>query len=207
MLQGGAAEAAQRYRDVLKSCVIKRGAFAYATASNSRPLPVCLCGLWCTTRCSTTGRVRCANATSLAQFTCVNCAKLARLFVVTAQKHKRGKDKPTNGEFLPGFTKEDRLTPVITLVVYFGTERWDAPRSVHQMFDQTYGEHMMSFVPDYKINLLEPAALSDEDLAQFTTDFGRIMEFLQCSNDKQRRNELLAEGSPFERSSTSAALV
>ena len=73
--------------------------------------------------------------------------------------------------------------------------------------DQTYDERLLSFVPDYKINLLDPAALSDEDLAQFTTGFGRVMEFLRVANDKQRRKELLAEGSPFERSSTSAALV
>ena len=75
------------------------------------------------------------------------------------------------------------------------------------MFDQTYDEHMMSFVQDYKINLIEPAALSDEDLARFTTDFGCVMEFLQCANDKQRMRELLSEGSPFESISTSAALV
>ena len=129
---------------------------------------------------------------------------------MTAQKHRRGKDKLTGEEFLSGFTKEDHLIPVITLVVYFGSEKWDAPRSVHQMFgqtDQTYDEQLLSFVPDYKINLLEPAALREEDLAKFTSDFGRVMEFLQRTNDKQRRNKLLQEGSPFEKISTSAALV
>ena len=82
---------------------------------------------------------------------------------------------------MSGFTKEDHLIPVITLVVYFGDQRWDAPRSVHQMFGQTYDEHLMSFVQDYKINLLEPAALSDEDLAKFTSDFGCVMAvFARC---------------------------
>ena len=125
----------------------------------------------------------------------------------TAQKHKQSKDTAARDEFLSGFTKSDTLTPVITLVVYFGSERWDAPRSVHQMFDQTYDEQLMSFVQDYKINLIEPAALRDEDLAKFTSDFGCVMQFLQGANDKQRMRELLAEGSPFENISTSAALV
>ena len=44
-----------------------------------------------------------------------------------AQRHRQDKDKPTRDEFLSGFTKEDRLTPVITLVVYFGDQKWDAP--------------------------------------------------------------------------------
>ena len=33
----------------------------------------------------------------------------------------------TGAEYLSGFRKEDRLMPVITLVVYFGTEPWDVP--------------------------------------------------------------------------------
>ena len=126
---------------------------------------------------------------------------------MTAQKHKQSKDKLTQDEFLSGFTKEDHLTPVITLVVYFGDQRWDAPRSVHQMFKDDYDEQLMIFIQDYKINLIEPAALSDEDLAKFTSDFGCVMQFLKEANDKQKRNELLAEGSPFENISTSAAFV
>ena len=132
---------------------------------------------------------------------------LARLFVVTAQRHRQSKDKPARDEFLSGFTKEDRLTPVITLVIYFGSEKWDAPRSVHQMLAGEYDERLMSFVQDYRINLIEPAALSDEDLKMFTSDFGCVMEFLRVANDKQRMQTLLAEGSPFESISTSAALV
>ena len=111
-------------------------------------------------------------------------------------------------EFLSGFAKSDTLTPVITLVVYFGCQRWDAPCSLHQMFADTAGDkHLMRFVPDYTINLIEPATLSEEQLARFTTDFRQVMEFLKWSNDKHRISELLSEGSPYESLSTSAALV
>ena len=75
------------------------------------------------------------------------------------------------------------------------------------MLASDYDEHLMSFVPDYKINLIEPASLSDEDLAKFTTDFGCVMEFLKYSSDKRKMQKLLVAGSPFENISTSAALV
>ena len=57
-----------------------------------------------------------------------------------ANSHKRAvkarkKDKKTpkvptvrtlsSGEYLTGFYKEDKLIPVITLVIYFGSEEWD----------------------------------------------------------------------------------
>lgn len=44
--------------------------------------------------------------------------------------HKASKDqsvKPTGDEFISGFWKNDRLLPVITVVVYFGSETWDGP--------------------------------------------------------------------------------
>ena len=40
----------------------------------------------------------------------------------TAKKHRKEKDTATSDEFLSGFTKEDKLIPVITITVYLGTE-------------------------------------------------------------------------------------
>ena len=188
MLAGEESETTQRYRDVLKSCVIKCGVGACYV----------LLGIENQTNIHYAMPVRAMVYDALQYDKQVKRA---------AQKHKQSKDKSERDEFLSGFTKEDRLTPVITLVVYFGDQKWDAPRSVHQMFDQTYDEQLMSFVPDYKINLIEPAALSYEDLEKFTSDFGCVMQFLKEANDKQRMRELLAEGSSFENISTSAALV
>ena len=39
----------------------------------------------------------------------------------TAKKHRKEKDTATSDEFLSGFTKEDKLIPVITITVYLGT--------------------------------------------------------------------------------------
>ena len=38
----------------------------------------------------------------------------------TAKKHRKEKDKATSDEFLSGFTKTDKLIPVITITVYLG---------------------------------------------------------------------------------------
>ena len=45
--------------------------------------------------------------------------------------------KVSSGEYLTGFYKEDRLIPVITLVVYFGADKWDAPVCLHEMLSVT----------------------------------------------------------------------
>ena len=130
-----------------------------------------------------------------------------------ARTHKQSKDKMKSGEFLSGFTKNDTLIPVITLVIYFGAEKWDAPLSIHEMFAQRqnheseYYAQLMKFVQDYKINLIEPAALTDDELKMFVTDFRQVMEFLKYSNDKAKMQELLHEDSSYTEISTQAALV
>jgi len=41
--------------------------------------------------------------------------------------------KPDNSEYLSGFYREERLIPVITLVMYFAPGEWDGPMSLHEM--------------------------------------------------------------------------
>ena len=56
------------------------------------------------------------------------------------EKRRRAKnpaEKPANSvEFLSKFKKEDRLTPVVTIVVYFGTKEWDGPTDLHGMIGE-----------------------------------------------------------------------
>ena len=183
------AETEQRYRDVLKSCVVKRG----------EGVSYVLLGI------ENQSHVHYAMPVRAMLYDALQYDKQVK--AVAASHRQKSGTRLTAGEFLSGFANEDRLIPVITLVVYFGCQRWDAPRSLHQMFAQTYDEQLMRFAQDYTINLIEPASLSEGDLATFATDFGRVMEFLKYSNDKQKVSELLSEGSPYESISTSAALV
>ena len=73
----------------------------------------------------------------------------------TAKKHRKEKDTATSDEFLSGFTKEDKLIPVITITVYLGTKEWDGPRKLSDMFGDV-DEQLLPFIPDYRINLQAP---------------------------------------------------
>ena len=73
----------------------------------------------------------------------------------TAKKHRKEKDTSTSDEFLSGFTKTDKLIPVITITVYLVTKEWDGPRKLSDMFGDV-DEELLPFIPDYRINLLAP---------------------------------------------------
>ena len=89
----------------------------------------------------------------------------------TAANHRKNDKsfrKRTSGEYLSGFYKEDVLKPVVTLVIHFGADEWDAPLSLHEMME-VRSEKLLHYIQDYRIHLIDPANLTEEDLVKFTS--------------------------------------
>ena len=128
----------------------------------------------------------------------------------TAKVHRKERRKAkkaiTSGEFLSGFYKEDRLIPVITLVIYFGTDEWDGPRSLSQMY-AIPNEKLLPFMPEYKINLVSPQEMSDEEIGQFQTDFREVMMFCKYMKDKKKLQEIIDQDPEYRNMERSAARV
>lgn len=114
--------------------------------------------------------------------------------------------KPSSGEYLSGFYKDDRIIPVITLTLHFGAEKWDGPMSLREMFTLEDPE-ILSFVTDYRLNLLSPASMTDEELNRFTTSLREVMLFIKYSNDKAKLNEMLQKDKGFKNLDKRAANV
>jgi hypothetical protein len=111
-----------------------------------------------------------------------------------ARHHRELKDI-TGSEFLSGFAKNDRLKPVITLTIYFGAEDWDAPRSLHEMFE-TKNPDILRFVNDYRLNLIVPNEINNFKL--FNSELRQLLQFIAKSNDEEFiRN--IQENNDFER--------
>ena len=114
-----------------------------------------------------------------------------------SKTHKKHKDKPGNdGEFLSGFYKTDRLLPVITLTIYLGAGKWDAPVSLHEML-MLRDSSLLKFIPDYKLNLITPADIDDSELSIFRTELGTVLEFIKYSKDKNKIKQIAMDISKF----------
>lgn len=76
-------------------------------------------------------------------------------------------------------TEDPKKTyPVITLVLYMGTEKhWTAPKQLTDCFK--YDERLSKFISNYKINVVELAWLSDEQIMKFKTEFRNFVELLR----------------------------
>lgn len=85
-------------------------------------------------------------------------------------------------EYLSGFMKADHLLPVVTLVIYFASKEWDGPLSIHEMF-AGQDARVLAFVPDYKINLIAPAAIEDSEFEKFLTTLKEVLSFIKYSGN------------------------
>ncbi len=97
------------------------------------------------------------------------------------------------------FTKEigdeDKLIPVIPLILYFGKERWTKPLSLMDMFN----------IPDDKRELVEPLIqnhyirvihLGAQDKAtrkKYRSDFRYVVEYLACRDNEKEFEQFISE--------------
>lgn len=99
-------------------------------------------------------------------------------------------------EYLSGFMKEDHLLPVVTLVVYFDSKEWDGPLSIHEMFSGQ-DARVLALVPDYKVNLIAPASIEDEDFGKFQSSLKEVLSFIKYARDKDELKKVLDADESF----------
>lgn len=105
-----------------------------------------------------------------------------------AKEHRVDKNLKNRGEFLSGFSKDDKLTPIVTLTLYWGADEWDAPRSIHDMLS-TVEPEVLKFVPNYSLNLIVPGEITDFE--KFRTSLGAVLEMIKYSKDEEAMNTLI----------------
>ena len=87
---------------------------------------------------------------------------------------EQGREADYTAELWPG----QKLCPVVTLVLYFGTEPWSGPTTLHGMLNLP--ERLKPFVPDYPVNLVQVAFLEEEEISLFRSDFRIVAEFFRA---------------------------
>lgn len=89
------------------------------------------------------------------------------------------------GEYLYKFRRDDRLSPIITLVVYWGEKIWMGAKSLHEMIDfgnTRTGNELRKLLPEYPIHFLDLSKF--EHLEYFQTELRPLLELFQKRNNK-----------------------
>ena len=89
------------------------------------------------------------------------------------------------------FNKNNKLNPVITLVIYYGTRKWDSSKDLYSIL-KIENEELKRFIPNYFINIIEPYNMTDEDFNKLNYNNQAVFELIKYSNDKDKMYELIS---------------
>ncbi len=104
----------------------------------------------------------------------------------------------STGEYLYGFAKDSKLSPVATFILYSGEEEWTGPTCLHDMLDFTdIPKNLQKLIPNYEINVISIRDIKDTSM--FRTDLKYVLDFLRFSTDKNKLKELV-QNTPYYQS-------
>lgn len=165
---------------------------------------------------------RCRSGTSYRLFCLENENKINYIMPVRVMEYEAGqyreqirktgnlhtkKDYKNWNELSSGFTKTDRLYPIITLVLYWQREPWDGPKNLAEMLDLTAEEktQLTPFLQDYKLNLVNMYELNGADTCESQLKY--VLKILQLDKSKQLLYQELAENPEYQRLSPETGKV
>ena len=88
----------------------------------------------------------------------------------------------SDAEILSGFYSDDKLTPVITLVIYYGEEEWKRPLKLSDLFKDT---PFTCFADDMPMYLLDVRHMSREKVDSYSPALKPFLGFLAYDNTEE----------------------
>lgn len=104
--------------------------------------------------------------------------------------HEEMRDLRDRDEYLSGMKKDEKFTPIITLVVYFGTEdAWDGARCLYDLLD--IDEEFKEYVTNYRLNLYD--CHEHDSFEEYKTGLRQVFETVRYVKDKEKLQEIMEE--------------
>ena len=134
-----------------------------------------------------------------------------KTFKAISEAKKAGEEPleapPDNVEFLSSWKADDELVPVVTIVINFGEKKWDAPVTLHEMFDKTKRKFQRNriireMIPDYKFILIDPHQMSEDDFERMNTNLGNVLRIINYAGNKDKLIKFAESGAKFNQLET-----
>ncbi len=104
--------------------------------------------------------------------------------------HERTRDLKGRHEYLSGMKKDEKFAPIITLVVYFGTDGgWDGARCLHDLLD--IDEELKEYVSNYRLNLYD--CHEHDTFAEYKTGLRQVFETVCYVKEIGKLQEIMEE--------------
>ncbi len=124
--------------------------------------------------------------------------------VETIARYNRKNKKCSKEDYLSGFRKEDKILPVVTVTLYWGTKPWDGPVTLKDMLVET-DEEIFELVDDVNCNLF--SIIDAKEIPKYKTELKELFEQLNRRNDGEAMKKIVSENEKYKHISMETAEV
>ena len=111
---------------------------------------------------------------------------------ILGMEHKKKEELHTPEEWFSGMKKEDRLIPMISLILYYGTEPWCGAKDLEELLQtEEIPEELLVLIRNYPMNLIQ---IRDIDyLEKFQTDLHETFGFIKYQHDSGKLTQFVEQ--------------
>ena len=84
-----------------------------------------------------------------------------------------------------------KLKPVITLVIYYGTKKWNHSFDIIDNLD--VDSKFKEYISNYQIKVLSISELTDEELESYNKDIRQLFKYVKKSNNKEDISSIMTD--------------
>ena len=104
--------------------------------------------------------------------------------------HEETQDLKDRDEYLSGMKKGEKFAPIITLVVYFGSDgSWDGARCLYDLLE--IDDELKEYVTNYRMNLYD--CHEHDTFEEYKTGLRQVFESVRYAKDKKKLKEIMQE--------------
>lgn len=90
---------------------------------------------------------------------------------------------------------EQKLVPILSLVLYFGRKEWNEPLSLTGILDiqEEAGELVLPFIQDISMRVIDLERQDEKTRNKYRSDFRHVVDYLACRKDKQKLEHFIKD--------------
>ena len=94
-----------------------------------------------------------------------------------------------------GIGKEQKLIPVVSLVLYYGQEPWNGPEKLSDMMSvpESWEKKLGPLIEDHSVRIVHLASQDKKTRGMYRSDFRHIVDFLACVGDRRKYQEYIQD--------------
>lgn len=118
---------------------------------------------------------------------------------IQEENRRRGVSYGKEDDFKYFYRKEDRVVPVLNLMLYWGTGTWERPLCLLDMMEDIspLPEKLQELAGNYQVHLICMRSIPEEKLQEMDSDLKYVLGIMKCTGSRKKYENYIIKNREF----------